>query len=107
MEERRSVNRKPLLYFTQVYDRKSRQLIGYLVDISQKGGQLVTEREIPLDTAIHLHIDFPVSFEKNMLNIASRVIWCEPDPDSNFYKTGVEWVNLDPEVQNLFSNLSF
>jgi len=105
MEERRKVFRKPLLYFTQVYDRKSRQMIGYLVDISHVGGQLVTEREIPIETALHLQIDFPASFERNTLNITARVIWCKPDPESDFYKTGVEWVNLDPEVQNLFSKM--
>jgi c-di-GMP-binding flagellar brake protein YcgR len=105
MKERRKVHRKPLHYFTHVYDRKTRQLIGYLVDISLEGGLLVTEKEIPLETLIYLQIDLPDALVKVNLDITSRVVWCETDPDSDLYKTGVEWVSLDPEVQDLFRQM--
>jgi hypothetical protein len=105
MKERRKTHRKPIQYFTYVYDRKTRQLIGYLVDLTLEGGLLVTEKEIPLDTIIFLQIDVPESFEEKNLNITSRVIWCEADPDSDLHKTGVEWMNLDSEGQLVLCNI--
>jgi hypothetical protein len=105
MKERRKIYRKPLHYFTHVYDRKTRQLIGYLVDVSPSGGQLVTEKEIPLESLLYLQVDLPAAFEQKILDITSRVIWCETDPGSDLFNTGVEWVNLEPEVQALFSQM--
>ena len=105
MDERRKAHRKPLYYFTHVHDRKTRQLIGYLVDISLEGGLLVTEKEVPLETIIYLRVNLPEVFEKENLDITSRVIWCETDPNSDLFKTGVEWVSVDPEAQVLINQM--
>lgn len=64
-----------------------------LLDLSQSGARFRSPRQIPVDTAIYLNINFyPVDFP-----IRALVVWNRTVADSDHFEHGAEFVNLPPE----------
>jgi hypothetical protein len=107
MTQRRKTARKQIKFYSQVIDRKSKQLLGYLGDLSLKGAMLVCDKEFSPQSILHLKIDMPDSFEPDHLNLTTRVIWSEKDPESDLFRMGIQWYDLNSEADaNLTKLLS-
>jgi hypothetical protein len=112
MENRRIKDRKYLTYFSRVVDQNTGLMIGYLVDLSEDGAQLVGSFPIKIHDVFQLRIDLPENFSsEEFLDIEAEAMWSQPDSDPEFYRTGMRLVNF-PEankdiLQRLLSNYSF
>ena len=48
MAERRKIKRRHLLYYGRIYDDNVKNLLGYLVDITESGFMLLSEDPFPV-----------------------------------------------------------
>jgi hypothetical protein len=102
MEKRRKV-----LTFTPVYDLNAKILLGYLGDLTLKGGLLVSEKPIEIDRTLTLAIEFHISSENppEHVSLPARVAWCKADKHKTFYNTGLEFLTLTDQNKKVIETV--
>jgi hypothetical protein len=94
VEERRSIKRRQIVLYARVYDRRTGDLAGYLLDITPKGAMLLCEREVTPGSAYRLRVELPDNqFPQGFLNVSGVCMWIRPDEDPLFKISGF---HLDP-----------
>ena len=96
MSEQRKEERKILTTFTPVYDLEKNILLGYLRDLTIQGAMLVGNRPMEVKKELTLAIEFHETPEipATHMTIPARVAWCKHEEHSNYYNTGVEFLDL-------------
>ena len=108
MADKRKIDRRDFSYYMQVKDETTRQVIGYLSDISSGGFKLDCQKEIPPGTDFRMHLDLtPEIADKNSMVFIARSKWTKRDfVDPNTYNVGFEIVNIAPSdmliIQRMF-----
>ena len=97
-DERRKLERKFLVVYSRVFDRKTGKVIGYLSDLTVKGAMVIGEHHLENGETYQLRIDLPESseFNKDHLDIIAKSVWSKPDIDPVFFNTGFEFGEIDP-----------
>jgi hypothetical protein len=89
MNERRKQTRRLLTYFSRVIDCDSRQLLGYLVDMTTDGIMIIGNFPLRANALFRLRIDLPENYsDKNQIEFKAKVVWNQPDPDPELHRTG-------------------
>jgi hypothetical protein len=96
MSEQRKEERKILTTFTPVYDLDKNMLLGYLADLTILGAMLVGNKPMEINRQLTLAIEFHETPEipATRMTIPVRVAWCKHEEHSNYYNTGVEFLEL-------------
>jgi Tfp pilus assembly protein PilZ len=96
MSEQRKEERRKLTAFTPVYDLHKNSLLGYLGDLTLQGAMLVGNTSGEINKNVTLVIEFPETPEipAARMTIPARVAWCKHEEHSDYYNTGVEFVEL-------------
>jgi hypothetical protein len=105
MEERRKYERQYLKFFSRVFDRSTRQLIGYLVDLTTGGAMLISEKKLIPEEILHAKIDLPENFSQTNLSITAKVVWSQADEKSELFKSGIQLLNANLEDIDLLTRL--
>jgi len=107
MADKRKINRRDFTYYMQVTDELSKQLIGYLTDISTGGFRLDCPKQIPSGQEFRMQIQLtPDVAEKNSMSFIARSKWCHTDHvDPNTYNVGFEIVNMAPGDLVIFQRM--
>jgi hypothetical protein len=107
MAEKRKLDRREFTYYMQITDDISKQLIGYLTDISTGGFKLDSPKEIRPGQDFRMHIDLtPDVADKNAMVFIARSKWCRPDHiDPNTYNVGFEIMNMSPSDMVIFQRM--
>ena len=102
-EERRKLERKYLVVYSRVFDRKTGKVIGYLSDLTVKGAMIIGEHQLEKDENFQLRIDLPESSEfcKSHIDITAKSVWSRPDIDPVFFNTGFRIHELSPEDEKI------
>lgn len=97
--ERRKIERKYLVIYSRVFDRRTGEIIGYLGDLTPEGAMVIGERRIEPNTNLDLRFDLPdqLELERDHLDLKARSVWCRPDISPTFVNTGFQFVGLDTE----------
>ena len=95
-DERRKLERKFLVVYSRVFDRKTGKVIGYLSDLTVKGAMVIGEHHLENGEYYQLRIDLPESseFKKDHLDIDAKSVWSKPDIDPAFFNTGFQFGDL-------------
>jgi hypothetical protein len=109
MEERRKEVRKYLTYFSRVIDRETGLLLGYLVDLTTGGALMVSSMPIKTNVVFNLRVDLPEGFaSQGQFDLQAKSIWSQPDTDPEFYRTGLQLLEIRPidllTLEQLLSN---
>ena len=112
MDDRRKSKRRFLAFYSRVFDLKSHQMLGYVVDITPQGLMLISETPLPPDSTFRLEIELPDGFaHKRSIIFDARSRWCEADIDPHFHNTGFQLLNIAPEdvsiVQSIVATFGF
>jgi hypothetical protein len=112
MQERRRQDRKYLTYFSRVVDRKTGRLVGYMADLTTGGALMIADRALPIGTMLYLRMDLPSGFaNKDHLEFNAKVVWHRPDDDPDFYKTGLQLLEIEWEdlaiIERVLSDYGF
>lgn len=107
MADKRRIDRREFTYYMQVTDDITKQLIGYLTDISTGGFKLDSPKQIPPGTDFRMHIDLTADVaDKNSMVFIARCKWCRPDHiDPNTYNVGFEIMNMSPSDMVIFQRM--
>ena len=99
MDEKRRLPRKYLIIFSRVFERTLGKLLGYLSDLSEGGGMIISEEPLGLGTTISLRLDLPDPkiFHMHSLQLEARVARCSVDLSPAFYDIGFEFLDVTPE----------
>lgn len=107
MADKRKISRRDFTYYMQVTDDLSKQLIGYLTDISTGGFRLDTPKQIPAGQDFRMQIQLTSDIaDKNSMSFVARSKWCHPDHvDPNTYNVGFEIVQMAPSDMTIFQRM--
>ena len=99
-DNKRTVSRRHLIYYLRVFDHKTGQLLGNLVDISTKGIMIVTDKLIPANVRYHLRMVLPDTVDGSKeVDFEAESRWSSNDINPDFFDTGFEL--LDPSMEFL------
>jgi len=107
MADKRKIDRREFTYYMQVTDDITKQLIGYLTDISTGGFKLDSPKEIPPGQDFRMHIDLTSDIaDKNSMVFIARSKWSRRDHiDPNTYNIGFEIINMAPSDMVIFQRM--
>ena len=98
MEDYRHRPRKNTPHVVKAYDTESGEYLGRVVDITADGMMLVTEDLLTLGRSFKIRVILPVMVQhKTDVTLEASVVWCEPDTNPSYCKTGFRFVNLPGE----------
>ena len=107
-DDRRKEQRKIVMAFTPVYDKKKNVLLGYLRDLTLQGALVIGGKILEVDTNTTLSFELPVDLPKikaKHLSISARVVRCIEDESPNSYKIGFEFTDVNPEHTKIIEAL--
>ncbi len=104
--ETRTMNRRHLFYYLEVFDVTTGKQVGNLVDITTRGCKLVSRNAIPEGQNMTLKIVLPDDYytEKELV-FEARSVWSANDINPDFYDTGFEVPGLGLEERKLIRRL--
>jgi hypothetical protein len=107
MTDKRKINRRDFTYYMQVLDDSTKQIIGYLSDISTGGFKLDCQKQIPTGQDFHLIIALTADIaNKTSLDFIARSKWCRPDHiDPTTFNVGFEIINMAPSDMEIFQRI--
>lgn len=95
-EEKHRPERMNLIYYPTVYDRKTGDLIGQLVDLNFYGLKLVSRQPIEVGTEYTMRIELTPSVDGHkQIVISGKCVWSDNDINPDFHATGVEFNDVD------------
>ncbi|HEX2697704.1 MAG TPA: PilZ domain-containing protein [Anaerolineales bacterium] len=101
-DDRRKTKRKYLLYYGRVFDERAQKLLGYLVDITEKGLMVLSEEQFPIGQTQKIKVEVTSDIGEGPFLIAEvKSVWCEPDVDPSRFDTGFEIVSIKPEDKKI------
>jgi hypothetical protein len=98
MKERRQLKRQHIMFYSRVFDRQTGVFVGYLGNLTAKGAMVISEEPLDTNQNFLLRIDLPEDiYQKQLLNLTARSVWCQRDIDPNFYNVGFELSGVSQE----------
>ena len=104
--EQRRVVRRHLVFYLRIFDGKSSRVIGHLMDISQSGLMILSDEPVAVNEEYRLRMHLPwemAGSEEVIFGATSR--WCRPDENPEFFLTGFQIQDIDPDAQRLICYL--
>jgi hypothetical protein len=107
MADKRKIDRRDFTYYMQVTDDLSKQLIGYLTDISTGGFRLDSPKQIPAGLDFRMQIQLTADIaDKTSMSFIARSKWCHTDHvDPNTYNVGFEIIKMTPSDMVIFQRM--
>jgi len=88
-------------YF-KVLDRITDKSIGYMINVSSEGMMVLSKSFIRENNTYKLRIELPEEVKgSDHLIIDARSVWCERDPDSEFYRVGFSFITTFPHHEEI------
>ena len=107
MANKRKKDRREFTYYMQVKDEATKQVIGYLSDISTGGFKLDCPQRLPTSQDFRLQIELTADVaDKTSMVFIARSKWCHPDHiDPTSFNVGFEIVNMAPSDMMIFQRI--
>ena len=100
--ERRKATRHSLIEYLQVYDQETKDLLGRVVDVSEKGMMIIGNEPYEPETGTRkLRMMLPKYFEgQEHMDFEAECRWTAPDINDDFFDGGFEFVNLTDDLKD-------
>jgi hypothetical protein len=107
MADKRKKDRRDFTYYMQVKDDSTKEIIGYLSDISTGGFKLDCPQQLPVGQDYRLHLDLTAEIaDKTTLTFIARTKWCQTDHiDPTSFNVGFEIVKMAPSDMVIFNRI--
>ncbi len=112
MYEKRKQNRRHLIYYLTIIEQGTDIPIGFVVDVTKHGIMIMSSMPLAVGRTYHLKLLVNEDgAEKKYLLFDASSKWCQKSPNSDFYDTGFELLNLDAsafgEIDAIIDELGF
>ncbi|HIJ89452.1 MAG: PilZ domain-containing protein [Desulfobulbaceae bacterium] len=105
-DEIRALKRRHLVYYLEVYDDETNELLGHLVDLTTSGLKLVSKQRIPTNRDYKLRMMLPEGyFSQKDLYFEAHSMWTSNDINPDFYDTGFSAPKLDADAKEIIRGL--
>lgn len=107
MADKRKLSRRDFTYYMPVKDDITKELVGYLTDISTGGFKLDCQNQIQPGRDFRLHIELTADIaDKTSMVFIARSKWCHHDHIDPFtFNVGFEIVNMAPSDMVIFQRM--
>ena len=107
MAEKRKIDRRDFTYYMQVTNDLTKEVLGYLSDISTGGFRLDSQKQINPGQDFRVHIELtPEIADKNVMVFIARSKWCRRDHiDPHSFNVGFEIINRAPSDMLIFQRM--
>jgi hypothetical protein len=99
--------RKDFIFYTQVIDQETQQVIGHLSDISSGGFKMDSQNVLPVnkDFRFRMNLSSEVA-DKPYMEFLARSRWCNVDPiDPYVYNIGCQLIQITPADLEIFNRM--
>ena len=104
--DNRQIKRVHLIYDLRIFDTDSKKTLGHLVDISTRGMMMISEKPVPSDRDFSLGIELPATIaDSEEITFSARCLWCKKDFNPDFYLSGFQIEELNPEEVKIITAL--
>ncbi len=105
-DDTRNLKRRHLIFYLEVFDDATGELLGHLVDLTTKGIKLVSKEPIAAGKVFTLRMLLPEEyFEEKVLCFQATSRWSTNDVNPDFYDTGFLVENLDKAAVGTINEL--
>lgn len=108
MKERRSRKRRRPTYYLRVFNDRSDQLAGSLIDISPNGLMLASRKKFRNEENIRVRLALPDAIVgEQTLILEAKNIWCRKELDSSvhdYFSAGFEFEDIDMDKAEMIEN---
>lgn len=105
-QELRTLKRRHLIYYLEVFDDDTDELLGNLVDITTEGLKLVSKKAMKTNKVFNMRMNLPEGyFEDPVIHFQAKSLWSTNDINPDFYDTGFTAPDMDSKVKNIIGNL--
>ena len=102
----RQADRRCLVFYLRVFDGLNHEILGHLLNISEKGVLLMTDEPVDLNEDHRLRICLPASVrDRHEVVLRGTSRWCRKGPGRDLYLTGFQVSGLDTATEKIISNL--
>lgn len=106
MDNQRKFKRHSLISDLEILESDTNRLLGHLLDISLEGLLLISDAPIPVGMQMRLRIVLPkYIFNESHLDIEAKSVRCSPDINRDYFDTGFQFLNIDPQYQQQIKSL--
>ncbi len=106
MSEKRKFNRVHLIHYLRLFDRKTGDLIGNLVDLTSEGLQLISEKPIENGTLLEIRMEFPEEVDgQQELQLNAEAVWCDHKLDPDLFSVGCKLIPVTPTQVTIIRDL--
>jgi hypothetical protein len=106
VDDKRALERKQLVYYLKVFDRRRDEVLGKLKDVTPEGIMLTSEFPIEVNVRYQLRMVLPPEFsEKQFLVFDAKSLWCRQNDYHDIYDTGFILIDVSPADKSLIAKL--
>ena len=104
MKERRKHKRIPLHYYLKVLESNPEEHLGYMIDVSKKGFQLLSENHIPPGSELVCTVYLPEDLNGSKeLSFKARSCWSGRDVNPTYYASGYHIDEIEPDGDTIIA----
>ena len=108
MIDKRRLKRRHLIYYLRIFDVKSGDLVGHMVDITTEGFMLMSEREIEPSRTFTFRMDLPAYIlGKKSIVFETTSVWSREDINPDFFNTGFRLQNINEEEVTIIKRMIY
>ena len=94
------------MFYSRVFDQKTGELLGHMIDITPAGAMLVSEKPMEIGKLYHLEMELPDELStEQFLVFEARSVRVSQDVIPEFYDTGMQLINVAPSDIALIEKL--
>jgi hypothetical protein len=106
MSENRKFSRVHLIHYLRLFDRKTGDLLGNLVDLTAEGLQMISEKPIENGTLLQIRMEFPEEVEGQMeMHLNAETVWCDHKLDPDLFSVGCRLIPATPTQVSIIRDL--
>jgi hypothetical protein len=106
MSDKRKFSRVHLIHYLRMFDRKTGNLIGNLVDLTAEGLQLISETPIEPGTILQIRMEFPEEVDDQQeMQLNAEAVWCDHQLDPDLFSVGCHLIPVTPTQVTIIRDL--
>jgi hypothetical protein len=107
MEDKRASKRRHIVYYLKIYNIATKQLIGFLCDISPGGLLITSESRLRLHTDYKIGMKLPDNFSPKLkvLPLNIRVLWMKKDKNPKYMIFGCRLLDVTTPLVTIINQL--
>jgi hypothetical protein len=97
-DERRKYERRFLMYFARVFNRRTGAVFGFILDLTPEGAMVFSQAPVKPKMKFLLRMELPENLaDKAFIDFEAQSVWCRREADSENWDVGFS-LNLVDEA---------